>query len=177
LSLAPPATRSGVRSKETMDHYQEREKRRPWPGSVGEGRRVKRRGPGPEASWDGGPTRPPCPFASGPYDSHHRRGCPDLLWAARWQVHRTVRDGWPWHGRTARMGLAIGSRPYAVERDPERDPPPVVESRVLVPRLSALTEHIACPLHRRPRAGAGRAWRSGWRRGRASRAPSPWAAH
>jgi len=29
---------------------------------------------------------------------------------------------------TARMGLAIGSRPYAVERDPERDPPPVVES-------------------------------------------------
>jgi len=97
-------------------------------GSEGEGRRVKRRGPGPEASWDGGPTRPPCPFASGPYDSHHRRGCPDLLWAARWQVHRTVRDGWPWHGRTARMGLAIGSRPYAVERDPERDPPPVVES-------------------------------------------------
>jgi len=143
-------------------------------GSEGEGRRVKRRGPGPEASWDGGPTRPPCPFASGPYDSHHRRGCPDLLWAARWQVHRTVRerDGWPWHGTDGTRDRIPSVR--GGERPREG---PSSSSRVLVPRLSALTEHIACPLHRRPRAGAGRAWRSGWRRGRASRAPSPWAAH
>ena len=179
MSLAPPATRHPLRCPLEGNHgsLSGERKKKTVAGECGRRQESEEEGPGTRSLLGRraypGPPALSHPARTIPIIAGDARICCGLLGG------RSIgRCGSGMAGRgTARMGLAIGSRPYAVERDPERDPPPVVESRVLVPRLSALTEHIACPLHRRPRAGAGRAWRSGWRRGRASRAPSPWAAH
>jgi len=181
LSLAPPATRHPPCSGFSWFPLEAK----PWMVSGGEGRRVKRNGsPSGGGARDqkppgtAGPTRLPFRIrpVRFPFDPG---GMPGSAVVCSAQAGRGA----------VRMGLAIGSRPYAVgaswlERGGEGGPP-CVSCRAYPHQPNTTHESVVLSLAvarvrftARPRAGSGRARRRrGWGRGRASRATSPWTAH
>ena len=153
MSLAPPATRHPPCSGFSWFPLEAK----PWMVSGGEGRRVKRNGsPSGGGARDqkppgtAGPTRLPFRFrpVRFPFDPG---GMPGSAVVCSAQAGRGA----------VRMGLAIGSRPYAVGGELAGERRRGGPSLRVVPRLSAPTEHNtrvrrplsrrrACPLHRPP---------------------------